>query len=77
MKEVKDESVSLIITSPPYFDLKDYNGGKVHKKQIGSPKSYDDYLASLNKVWEECIRVLIPDGKLCVNIMPIFLSMVI
>lgn len=74
MKEVKDESISLIITSPPYFDLKDYNGKKLNKKQIGSPKSYEEYMNSLNKVWKECIRVLIPDGKLCINIMPIFLS---
>jgi len=74
MREVKSESVSLVITSPPYFDLKDYNGKRKHKKQIGSSLSYDDYLNSLNKVWKECIRVLIPDGKLCINIMPIFLS---
>jgi len=74
MKEIKDKSVSLIITSPPYFDLKDYNGKKLNKKQIGSPKSYEEYMNMLNKVWKECIRVLIPDGKLCINIMPIFLS---
>ncbi len=74
MKDLKDESVNLVITSPPYFDLKDYNKGKTKKTQIGSSKSYDDYIKSLNKVWEECVRVLTPDGKLCVNIMPIFLS---
>ena len=74
MHEVKSESISLVITSPPYFDLKNYNGKRNNKKQIGSPRSYDDYLNSLNKVWKECIRVLIPDGKLCINIMPIFLS---
>ena len=74
MKDLKDESVNLVITSPPYFDLKDYNKAKTKKIQIGSSKSYDDYIKSLNKVWEECVRVLTPDGKLCVNIMPIFLS---
>lgn len=74
MREVKDNSVSLIITSPPYFDLKDYNGKSRHKNQIGSSKSYVDYAEKLNSVWEECVRVLIPDGKLCINIMPIFLS---
>lgn len=74
MKELSDESVNLIITSPPYFDLKDYNKGKIKKSQIGSTKSYDDYIDRLNKVWAECIRVLTPDGKLCINIMPIFLS---
>lgn len=76
MKEIKDESVHLIITSPPYFDLKNYNenGNHTHKKQIGSPKTYEEYLSNLNKVWSECLRVLVPDGKLCINIMPVFLS---
>ena len=74
MKEIKDDSISLIITSPPYFDLKDYNSKRKSKNQIGSPNSYEDYLERLGKVWQECIRVLIPDGKLCINIMPIFLS---
>ncbi len=74
MDEVKDASVSLIITSPPYFDLKNYDQKKMNKNQIGSSKSYDDYLSKLNAVWKECVRVLIPDGKLCINIMPLFLS---
>jgi len=74
MKELQDESVNLVITSPPYFDLKDYGQEKTKKNQIGSPKSYDDYIKKLNKVWKECIRVLTPDGKLCINIIPIFLS---
>lgn len=70
MKELKDESIDLIITSPPYFDLKNYN----HEKQIGIGQSYEKYISNLNEVWAECIRVLIPDGKICINIMPIFLS---
>lgn len=74
MKELKDESVHLIITSPPYFNLKDYNEKDNHKNQIGSFKDYSKYIESLNLVWKECIRVLGPDGKLCINIMPIFLS---
>lgn len=74
MKELKDESVNLIITSPPYYDLKDYNEGNNHNNQIGAPSNYKEYLDSLNEVWTECIRVLAPDGKLCINIMPIFLS---
>ena len=70
MKELNDESVNLGVTSPPYFDLKDY----AHKEQIGVNNTYREYIDNLNKVWEECIRVLCPDGKLCINIMPIFLS---
>ncbi len=76
MKELKDESVHLIITSPPYFDLKDYNGKNNHsnKNQIGSPKNYEEYLESLEEVFKECLRVLVPDGKICINVMPVFLS---
>lgn len=76
MKEIKDSSVHLIITSPPYFDLKNYNEDNNHsaQDQIGSPLSYDDYIDGLNKVWKECIKKLTPDGKLCINIMPVLLS---
>ncbi len=74
MSEVKDESVHLIITSPPYFDLKNYNENCNHDNQLGASKDYEEYITNLNKVWKECIRVLSPDGKLCINIMPIFLS---
>lgn len=70
MKEVKDGSIQLIVTSPPYGALKDYkNDG-----QIGLNQSYSDYISNLNKVWKECIRVLGPDGKLCIDIMPLFES---
>lgn len=71
MSEVKDESVNLIITSPPYWTLKDYK----NSSQIGfGSKSYEHYVENLNKVWQECVRVLAPDGKICVNIMPFLLT---
>ena len=70
MKEVADESVNLIITSPPYGALKDYD----NDAQIGLNQSYAEYISNLNDVWKECIRVLAPDGKLCINIMPLFES---
>ena len=70
MKDVADGSVQLIITSPPYGALKDYD----NEGQIGLDQSYTDYIDNLNKVWKECIRVLGPDGKLCINIMPLFES---
>jgi DNA modification methylase len=71
MHEIKDSSVNLVITSPPYWTLKDY--GTADQIGIGS-SSYDQYISDLNKVWEECIRVLAPDGKLCINIMPFLLT---
>lgn len=70
MKEVADGSVQLIITSPPYGTLKDYE----NEGQIGLNQSYEDYINDLNAVWRECIRVLGSDGKLCINIMPLFES---
>ncbi len=71
MREVNDSSVNLIITSPPYGALKDYDNNSA---QIGFNQSYSNYMNNLNKVWLECIRVLAPDGKLCINIMPLFES---
>jgi site-specific DNA-methyltransferase (adenine-specific) len=64
MHEVQDESVHLIITSPPYWQLKDYGP----KEQIGYNDSYQDYINNLNLVWNECHRVLHKGCRLCINI---------
>lgn len=64
MKELKDESVHLVITSPPYWQLKDYGNGS----QIGFNDTYEDYINNLNLVWNECYRVLHKGCRLCVNI---------
>ena len=64
MAEISDESVHLVVTSPPYWQLKDYG----HPSQIGFDDSYEDYINNLNLVWDECRRVLHPGCRLCVNI---------
>jgi len=64
MKEVMDESVHLIVTSPPYWQLKDYGNGK----QIGFNDTYEEYINNLNLVWNECHRILHKGCRLCVNI---------
>lgn len=64
MDEIKNESVHLIVTSPPYWQLKDYGV----KDQIGYNDSYEGYIDNLNKVWKECYRVLHPGCRLCINI---------
>ena len=64
MREVKDKSVHLIITSPPYWQLKDYGS----EQQIGFNDSYEDYINNLNLVWYECFRVLQDGCRLCINI---------
>jgi DNA modification methylase len=74
MSDLESGAVNLMITSPPYFDLKEYNKKDNHPEQIGSISNYQDYVSNLNAVWKECVRVLAPDGKMCINIMPLFLS---
>ncbi len=64
MKNVPDKSVQLIITSPPYWQLKDYGTDN----QIGYNNSYEEYINNLNLVWKESYRVLDNGCRLCVNI---------
>ncbi len=64
MAELPDESVHLVATSPPYWQLKDYGNGQ----QIGFDDSYETYINNLNLVWSECHRVLAKGCRLCVNI---------
>ncbi|MDP3025105.1 MAG: site-specific DNA-methyltransferase [candidate division Zixibacteria bacterium] len=62
MKQLKRESIHLIITSPPYWNLVDYG----FEGQIGQ-SSYEQYIQDLLDIWIEADRVLIPNGKLCIN----------
>ncbi len=68
MSEIENQSVQLIVTSPPYWNLKDYGT----KKQIGFHDSYEQYFKNLNLVWNECYRVLSSGCKLCINISDVF-----
>ncbi|MEO5357165.1 MAG: thermonuclease family protein [Nitrospirae bacterium YQR-1] len=64
MTLLTDNSVHLVITSPPYWQLKDYGTDD----QIGFQESYESYINNLNLVWKECSRVLHPGCRLCINI---------
>jgi len=64
MKDVENESVHLIITSPPYWQLKDYG----NRGQIGFNDSYEEYINYLNVVWNECHRILHKGCRLCIDI---------
>ena len=64
MTHLDDQSVHLIITSPPYWQLKDYGSDC----QIGFNDTYESYINNLNLVWKECYRVLHDGCRLCINI---------
>ncbi len=58
---IADESVHLVLTSPPYWNLKRYNE---NPDQMGHIDDYETFLAELKKVWEHVFRVLVPGGRL-------------
>lgn len=64
MSKINNETVHLVVTSPPYWQLKDYES----RDQIGFDHNYEDYINNLNLAWMECHRVLYPGCRLCVNI---------
>ena len=76
MKEVDDNSVDLIVTSPPYFNIKDYSKDGYQKEKhsekngndVGAINDYEVYIKDLLKIWKEFERVLKPNGKLVINV---------
>ena len=64
MPELEDESIHLVVTSPPYWCIKDY----AHPGQIGYEQPYEDYLGDLEHVLRECHRVLHKGCRAAVNI---------
>jgi DNA modification methylase len=64
MEEVLEGAVELIVTSPPYGQIKDY----ANPDQIGFGEDFESYFARLKRVWQECVRVLAPQGRLVINV---------
>lgn len=64
MTEVGDAGIDLVVTSPPYWHIKDYGV----PGQIGYGQSLHEYLKDLYRTWRECFRVLRAGGRLCLNI---------
>ena len=58
---LEDESIHLVVTSPPYWNLKRYNE---NPDQLGHINDYESFLGELEKVWSEVFRVLVPGGRL-------------
>ena len=75
MPEIPNNSIHCIVTSPPYFSIKDYTldgyqkdrHSKKNNSQMGDITDFDLYIDGLLQVWHECQRVLVPNGKLVIN----------
>jgi len=61
MSGIETQSVHLVLTSPPYWTLKEYRDSD---GQLGHVEGYDEFLEELDKVWTHCLRVLVPGGRL-------------
>ncbi len=59
---IRDNSVHLVVTSPPYWTLKKYGS---REGQMGDIKDYDKFLDELDKVWRHCERILVEGGRIC------------
>jgi site-specific DNA-methyltransferase (cytosine-N4-specific) len=75
MAEIPNNSIDLIVTSPPYYNIKDYAKDGLQKvshstkafDDIGAKNNFEEYINELSMVWIESERVLKPNGKLCIN----------
>ncbi|MBY0312750.1 MAG: site-specific DNA-methyltransferase [Phycisphaerales bacterium] len=66
-----DSSVHLVVTSPPYWTLKEYVGSD---GQLGDVSDYAEFVHELSRVWRQCWRVLVPGGRLIVVVGDVCLS---
>ena len=73
MLELKDQSIQLVLTSPPYWSIKNYGV----KDQIGYGQTLHEYLRDLYRVWKEAYRVLEPGRRLVINVGDMFARSVV
>ncbi len=71
MSFLASETIHLIVTSPPYGSLKAYPEGS---GQLGNLSTYEEFLEELDRVWAECIRLLVPGGRVCCVVGDVCLS---
>ncbi len=62
IRQLPDKSVHLVITSPPYYQQRDYGAG------MGNEKTLDEYLETLCQLFRECVRVVTDDGSIVFNV---------
>lgn len=70
LRKLPNNFFQLMVTSPPYWNARDYGD----KDQIGRNETLKKYLERLNEVWREVVRILLPDGKIALNIGNIYYS---
>lgn len=70
LKEMQDESIDMIITSPPYFNLRNYGT----KNEVGQESTIEEYLNNLIDIFDECKRVLKKDGSCWVNLDDVYIK---
>lgn len=66
-----ENSIHLVVTSPPYWTLKRYNEGD---DQLGHVADYDEFIEAIDAVWKHCYRALVPGGRLIINVGDVCLS---
>jgi DNA modification methylase len=69
--ELEPDSVHLVLTSPPYWTLKEY---RQSDGQLGHVDDYEQFLSELNTVWKKCFRALVPGGRLVIVVGDVCLS---
>lgn len=73
MDELGPKSVHLIVTSPPYFNLVDYEGD-LAAGQLGALDRYEEFLDQLDHVWTRCFKALVPGGRMCLVVGDVCIS---
>jgi len=63
---IEQESVELVVTSPPYFDIKDYENGTGGNDQLGDVTDYEAFNDEIDKIWKNCYEKIVPGGRMCV-----------
>jgi len=66
LSHIEEESLELVVTSPPYFNLKQYENGTSGEDQLGDIDDYEEFNQMIDQVWEQCYEKLVPGGRMCV-----------